>query len=254
VNLTGVLGAWILFPPMCSSAVAQWRPLASEGILRTKGDKSSQVAPAPQKSDGKPDVFGIWRANSQRAKLSLTVYVQASIGDSRLVPILMRARTVASGMFATAGVQINWRTGQPKAYETERPILIDITSNTPETFHRGALAYSHPFEGAHIRVFYDRVENPYRPVTTAMLLAHVMVHEITHVLEGIDRHSEEGVMKAQWTADDLVRMVYKPLPFDSADVLLIREGVANRGRPARKAPPGFISATPFPIEHGRALQ
>jgi hypothetical protein len=46
------------------------------------------------------------------------------------------AAIVASGMFATAGVQINWRTGQPKAYEVERPILIDITSNTPETFHR----------------------------------------------------------------------------------------------------------------------
>jgi hypothetical protein len=28
------------------------------------------------------------------------------------------------------------------------------------------------------------------------LLAHVMAHEITHVLEGIDRHSSEGVMKA----------------------------------------------------------
>jgi hypothetical protein len=150
-----------------------------------------------------------------------------------------------AGMFATAGVQINWRTGQPKAYEVERPILIDITSNTPETFHRGALAYSHPFEGAHIRVFYDRVENPYRPGATAMLLAHVLVHEITHVLEGTDRHSEEGVMKAQWAADDLVGMVYKPLPFDSADVLLIREGVANRGRPARKVPSRLISATPF---------
>jgi hypothetical protein len=245
VNLTGVLVAWILLPPMCSTAAAQGLTLAPNGILLTKGGKPSHATPAPQKWNGKPDVVGIWQSDLQNATLSLTVYVQASIGDSALVPILMRARGVASGMFATAGVKINWRTGQPKAYEAERPILIAITSNTPETFHRGALAYSHPFEGAHIRVFYDRVENAYRPRATAILLAHVLVHEITHVLEGTDRHSEQGVMKGQWTPDDLVQMVYKPLPFDSADVLLIREGVANRGRPVRKAPLGLISATPI---------
>jgi hypothetical protein len=228
-----------------SLAVAQLPIAPIKGIPRTKERKPDLATPAPRKPDGQPDPSGICHADPRNHKLSLTVYVQASIGDSRLVPILMRARAVASGMFATAGVQINWRSRQPKAHEAERPILIDITSNTPETFHRGALASSHPFEGAHIRVFYDRVENAYHPEATAMLLAHVLVHEITHVLEGTDSHSEEGLMKAQWTADDLVRMVYNPLPFDSADVLLIREGVANRGRPARKAPPGLISATPF---------
>ena len=39
-----------------------------------------------------------------------------------------------------------------------------------------------------------------------MLLAHVLVHEITHVLEGVDRHTGQGVMKARWTEDDLALM------------------------------------------------
>ena len=81
------------------------------------------------------------------------IYIEAGIGDSSLTLICMRAQGVASGMFATAGVQIDWRTGQPKTYGPGRPILIDITSNTPETFHRGALAYAQVFEGVDIRVF-----------------------------------------------------------------------------------------------------
>src|SRR5690242_6640784 len=126
----------------------------------------------------------------------------------------MVAQGVASGMFATAGVHVNWRAGQPKRNEPGRPVMIDITSNTPETFHGGALAYAYEFEGVHVRVFYDRLENAYNDRATAMILAHVLAHEITHVLEGTDRHSDEGVMKARWTLDDFAKMAYKPLPFD----------------------------------------
>jgi hypothetical protein len=72
-----------------------------------------------------------------------------------------------------------------------------------------------------------------------MLLAHVMVHEITHILERADRHSAEGLMKASWTPDDLVKMAYKPFSFDPVDVVLIREGLANR---ANTAPLGLAAA------------
>jgi hypothetical protein len=226
---------------MCSLVDAHSLTLAPKGILRTKAGKPNLAGPAPRKPDDKPNLSEVSQGDPRHAKLSLTVYVQASIGDSGLFPIMLRAQSIASGMFATVGVRINWRTGQPKTYGPERPMLIDITSNTPETLHRGALAYAQVFEGVHIRVFYDRVRNADRPYTTSMLLAHVLVHEITHMLEGVDRHSEQGVMKSRWTADDLVQMVYKPLAFDPMDALLIRKGLADRGRPARKAPPGVIS-------------
>jgi len=48
------------------------------------------------------------------------------------------------------------------------------------------------------------MQNAYRPRATTMLLAHVLVHEIADILEGVDQDSEEGVMKAHWTADDLL--------------------------------------------------
>ena len=240
MNVTGTLKTWLLLLPMCSPLAAHWLTLAPKAIPRGKAGDPDVAAPAPPKTGGKPNLPKSSQADSRNAKLSLTVYVQASIGDSRLFPILLRAQSVASGTFATAGVRINWRTGLAKASEPERPILIDITSNTPEKFFPGALAYAHVFDGVHIRVFYDRVENAF-PYANATLLAHVLVHEITHVVEGTDRHSEEGVMKAQWTADDLVQMLYKPLLFDPQDVLLLRKGLANRGRLARKAPLGVIS-------------
>lgn len=183
---------------------------------------------------------------ARNPELSLTVYVQTGIGDSGLRNICMRAQGVAYQMFAAAGVRIHWRTGQPKSYEPGRPILIDFTSSTPETFHRGALAYARVFEGDYIRVFYDRVENPSRPQSTAMLLAHVMVHEIAHILEGVDGHSERGIMKAFWTPDDVVKLAYQPLQFDPADVVLIHKGLANRSRTATNAPSGLVSVTQSP--------
>ena len=55
-----------------------------------------------------------------------------------------------------------------------------------------------------------------------------MVHEITHVLERIKRHSEEGVMKARWSPQDYLHMDTDPLPFAADDVRLIREGLSKR--------------------------
>ena len=63
-----------------------------------------------------------------------------------------------------------------------------------------------------------------------MILAHVMVHEITHVLQGVSRHSESGVMKATWTMKEYGEMLPKPLPFTDDDVLLIRLGLERQGR------------------------
>jgi hypothetical protein len=174
------------------------------------------------------------------------VYVQAIISDSRLVRICMLAQGVASAMFATVGARIHWKTGQPTAKAPDQPVLIDITSNTPETFHPGAFAYAYVFEGVHIRVFYDRMRNAYRPRATTMLLAHVLVHEITHILEGVDHHSDQGIMKAYWTADDLQQMAYKPRPFDPEDIQLIRHAPPIEAVP-REIPHGLISEMVFEL-------
>jgi len=89
------------------------------------------------------------------------------------------------------------------------------------------LAYAFPYEGVHIEVFYDRIDYGAPDVRTA-LLAHVLVHEITHILQGVSRHSDNGVMKARWDASDRAGMVRIPLAFEPQDVVLIHEGLKAR--------------------------
>jgi hypothetical protein len=89
------------------------------------------------------------------------------------------------------------------------------------------LAYALPYEGAHSRVFYDRIAargNALMP----HLLAHVLVHEITHILQGVTWHSGQGVMKAQWNQQDFHLMLGRSLEFASLDIDLIHDGIAKR--------------------------
>jgi hypothetical protein len=144
---------------------------------------------------------------------------------------LQLAKAGASRIFATAGVQIQWhqRFACPKD-----AILVTFSQNTPRTDRPGALAYALPYEGTHVVVFYDRMEHEQagNPIFLRTLLAHVLVHEITHILQGIDRHSETGVMKARWDDRDFSEMRIKPLPFTASDVDLIQRGVDGRSRNA----------------------
>jgi hypothetical protein len=130
----------------------------------------------------------------------------------------------ASEMFAQIGVSLVWRFGSPSHAEAG-PIAIEIVTGTPAKFMPGTLAYAFPYEGIHIRIFWDRIRDY---ATPREVLAHVIVHEITHILEGEPRHSDEGIMKAHWTPADLSALAKKPLEFAPEDVKLIFEGLDRR--------------------------
>jgi hypothetical protein len=136
---------------------------------------------------------------------------------------------LASEMFARIGVRIDWR-------ERFCPVgvgAIVASYNSSDKQMPDALGFAAPYEGKnHIVVFYDRVHdhanelNPDRGLR--LLLAHVLVHEITHVLEGISRHSPTGIMKARWDRHDYFAMSRKPLPFAQEDIDLIYHGLKPR--------------------------
>jgi hypothetical protein len=67
-------------------------------------------------------------------------------------------------------------------------------------------------------------ELPRRP----FVLGHVLVHEITHILQGFSTHSDRGMMKAEWDAKDFDLMGWTPLAFTEEDVRLIHLGLATR--------------------------
>jgi len=139
-----------------------------------------------------------------------------------------RAKAVSSGIFAGIGVKIQWR-GLSNC-PTEG-ILITFSNETPASLMPGALAYALPHEGKHIVVFFDRVTK--KPGYASILLGHVIAHEVTHILQGMVRHSESGVMKANWTGADYQQMSREPLQFTDHDVLLIQHGLRVKGPTSR---------------------
>jgi hypothetical protein len=54
------------------------------------------------------------------------------------------------------------------------------------------------------------------------------LHEITHMIQGTDAHSESGIMKARWDTHDYLQMERKPLSFTNTDILLIYRGLGTR--------------------------
>ena len=159
--------------------------------------------------------------------------------DSATFGIAPLAQMIASGMFARIGVAIQWHHGLLGC--PELGIQISLSQRTPRTLKPGALGYARPYEGSHIVLLYDRISEGGRDLIPH-LLAHVMVHEITHILQGTDGHSYTGVMKAHWNYDDLKNMEWKPLAFTDMDVFLIHRGLAARAARAEVAMNGTPEA------------
>jgi len=139
---------------------------------------------------------------------------------------LGHAESIASAMLSQTGVDVRWRSGSPKNNHGFETILIDFTSDTPQSLVPGALGSAQIHDG-HIRIFWDRINATSDSGLIAPLLAHVLAHEITHILQGCPHHSQTGVMKARWTLHDVVAMSKKPLPFEPQHVELIHSGLAH---------------------------
>jgi hypothetical protein len=78
-----------------------------------------------------------------------------------------------------------------------------------------------------------------------------LVHEITHILEGLDCHSGEGVMKAHWTKEDHGSMIRKPLPFTREDIDLIHVAMAARAPHAAETRVSMTPSEPPGVAPGK---
>jgi hypothetical protein len=162
-----------------------------------------------------------WAGEAARAAgKNVTVCLEHAGGDLWFTK--PKAQLLAARIFASAGVTIDWH--NPDSCPMEG-IRISFSTSTSQDLLPGALAYARPFEGFHIKVFYDRVRRDNEP---DRLLAHVLVHEITHILQRTNRHSESGIMKERWTSKDIMTMRSSALLFTPLDLKLIQDGLAAR--------------------------
>lgn len=144
--------------------------------------------------------------------------------------VVPRAQSLTTEMFDQIGVALVWR-GLEHCRGEVRPIVIRLSVGSPRELLPGALAVSYPFEGVHIRVFYDRLFTVTERCPLPVLLAHVLAHEISHILQGTDEHSASGVMKRRWDASDFWRMAHQRLLFTEFDIQHIRRGLDARADP-----------------------
>jgi hypothetical protein len=136
------------------------------------------------------------------------------------------AQGLASKLFARIGVRIDWR--ELRACTAGGGALqVSLSYNTPPNQLPGSLAYALPYEDSHIVVFYDRVRQSDSNLITR-LMAYVIVHEVTHILEGITRHSKRGIMKAHWDGEDRFEIGVGHLGFAPEDIDLIYRGLDAR--------------------------
>ncbi len=145
--------------------------------------------------------------------LSIHLYDQAQVPPR----VLRSATEEAARILRTAGIRISWEQPSIEAPEDrgidmtsaefrlpdERPYLVvRLTRATPGAVLPGALGFALPFarKGAHVSIFFDRVETlPVAPTTAIyVILGHAIAHEIGHVLLRSSAHSTGGLMQARW--------------------------------------------------------
>jgi hypothetical protein len=148
------------------------------------------------------------------------------------------AQNGAAEIFGRIGVKIHRRQGVPPA-SLQQAISVELVAHTPQTTLPGALACTVLYDHATIQVFYDRIQGAEAP---GRVLAHVLAHEITHVLQGTAHHSDTGIMKASWSRSDFDRMRFTTLPLTEEDVGLIRSALATRSQQIEPRQPPLTAA------------
>jgi hypothetical protein len=144
---------------------------------------------------------------------------------------LVMAKSTAGAIFADVGIRIRWSESKSQPVSAScLALAVEFHSDVPETFRPGALAYSALRQeyGPQIHVFANRILKQAPTGLEGVILGHVLAHEIGHMLEGRDRHSDEGVMKAHWVARDYHQMAMRPYRFTPEDAEMIHLGYLRR--------------------------
>jgi hypothetical protein len=150
--------------------------------------------------------------------------------------VMAGAERVATAAFAAAGIEVRWVEGKRlgELLVSDGEILsVVFDGPAPAHFASQALAFTTVDGGgdADVHVFYSRVVRceDHMPGLAAgpgaylpQLLGNVVAHELTHALEGVVRHSSDGLMRAVWSAREYAEMVRGPLAFNAVDLALLR--------------------------------
>jgi hypothetical protein len=179
-----------------------------------------------------------------------TAYINVKILNKAEAPpeVIADAPQIVSRIFSVARIEIRWQEcpvagGQASEHAECRdsPAVIGVVINADASSRwaaRKALGVSLPSVGAGNRagVFYSRIERAAYERTVSLgasvaeVLAYVMAHEIGHLLLNSKMHSNEGIMRADWTLVEFGAMRNGKLFFPAAEAGAMRRAVLKRNR------------------------
>src|SRR5581483_6581187 len=126
-------------------------------------------------------------------------------------------KSAADLLFHQAGISVDWRGPKiPAGGVPSTWLRLELMDRTPMGETTEALGVSYPYAGCDkgITIYLDRIRERARGVLReSAMLAYVLVHEITHVIQGVYHHSTAGVMKAEWDENDRAAIFEKRLAF-----------------------------------------
>jgi hypothetical protein len=174
-----------------------------------------------------PALFaGLFARAAQSPDPDIVVFVHHA---SQYATVVTTAEVQAQRMLASVGIAVVFRLGKSNYQGTAEVIEAAVINRRDVTAKPGVLGVTDlgVRSGTRVEIFYNRIRAGGGDSQAASVLAHVLVHEITHVLEGVKRHSETGIMKAHWEAKDWRAIRCAPLPFADDDIRLIHAWAAH---------------------------
>jgi hypothetical protein len=101
-----------------------------------------------------------------------------------------------------------------------------------------------------VGVFYSRIERVSRDRTIGLgasvadVLAHVIAHEIGHLLLNWKTHSAEGIMRTEWTIVEFAAMRKRKLFFTTYEARAMRRAVQERNLDTQRTEAGEVTSWP----------
>ena len=166
---------------------------------------------------------------------AVEVFLPAVPGRN-LVGAFQRARMVVTEAYAEIGVQVVWRSAAsaPPVCSQDplhRKIVVSLVDGVPPGLDGETAGFAKPYaqKGACVTLVMDQVRltAERNPLSAGFLLGNVLAHEMGHVLEGVARHSETGMMKDRWSREEVMGMTFDRLHFSEFDRRLILQSFAS---------------------------
>jgi hypothetical protein len=180
-------------------------------------------------------VFAIITVNAHPIEAPVVELFLPPVLGVNAVAATREAQNVVDKIYSEIGVRVVWKSAHSSpAGCTREPshfrIVVTLQSEATASSSAAAMAFSNPYaaKGPCVTLLMDRLmgaieKNPRRG---GVLLGHVLAHEMGHVIEGIARHSESGLMKEGWSSIEILNLSSANGPrFTSIDSELVLNGL-----------------------------